>query len=127
MFNISWETLGRIWGPNLPPKFHMNLGFSLNILSFQPSDSFLSYSLGHKMNFKQSMKIHTPKCGHASGWVKGISPDPMEKVNWSAYSPSYPALQKFPVKIKETEAVLTFCALLLQLETPWESNNLSYL
>lgn len=79
------------------------------------SDTFLSYSLRPKGNFKQSMKIHTPKHGHAGGWVKGTTPDPMERVNWSASSQSYLTLQKFPAKIKETEAVFSFCDFLLKL------------
>lgn len=51
-------------------------------------------------------------------WFKGNPPDPKERVNWSACSQSYPVLHKFPLKIKETEAILTFCALLLMLQTP---------
>lgn len=101
----------------------MSSGLSLNTSSqSSPLTDFSPIYLNPNWTLNRAWRFT-----HQSGHANDMSPDPMERVNWSACSQCYPALKKYPVEIKETEAILTFCALLLQLGTPRESNSLLHL
>lgn len=55
--------------PSSSTKFHMTLRLTEHILSFKLSNRFLSNSLKPMVNFKQTVNIHTAKCGHTSEWL----------------------------------------------------------